>query len=42
MSLSRLQINCRNTCEIAAAVSMFVGIESPPRSGVHRPEIETK
>ncbi len=35
-----LETNCRNTCEIAAAVSMFVGIESPPRSGVHGPEIE--
>ena len=42
MIINRLQINCRNTCEIAAAVSMFVGIESPPRSGVHGPEIETE
>ena len=42
MIIDRLQINCRNTCEIAAAVSMFVGIESPPRSGVHGPEIETE
>lgn len=37
-----LEVNCRNTCEIAAAVSMFVGIKSPPRSGVHGPLIKTE
>ena len=37
-----LKINCRNTCEIAAAVSMFVGIKSPPISGVHGPLIKTE
>ena len=42
MTLGRLKINCRNTYEIAAAVSMFLGIESLPRSGVHGPLIQTK
>ena len=37
-----LEINCRNTYEIAAAVSMFLGIDSLPRSGVHGPLIQTK
>ena len=37
-----LEINCRNTYEIAAAVSMFLGIESLPRDGVHGPLIETR
>ena len=42
MTLGRLKINCRNTYEIAAAVSMFLGIDSLPRSGVHGPLIQTK
>ena len=37
---STLEINCRNTYEIAAAFSMFVKIESPPMSGVHGPLIQ--
>ena len=36
----KLEINCRNTYEISAAVSMFLGIESLPRSGVHGPRIQ--
>ena len=42
MTLGRLKINCRNTYEIAAAVSMFLGIDSLPRSGVHGPLIQTR
>ena len=42
MTLGRLKINCRNTYEIAAAFSMFLGIDSLPRSGVHGPLIQTK
>ena len=42
ITLGRLKINCRNTYEIAAAVSMFLGIDSLPRSGVHGPLIQTK
>lgn len=42
MTLSRLKINCRNTYEIAAAVSMLVDIETLPRSGVHGPLIQIK
>ena len=42
MTLGRLKINCRNTYEIAAAVSMFLDIDSLPRSGVHGPLIQTK
>lgn len=42
MTLGRLKINCRNTYEIAAAASMFLGIDSLPRSGVHGPLIQTK
>lgn len=41
-TLGRLKINCRNTYEIAAAVSMFVDIKSLPRSGVHGPLIQTE
>ena len=37
-----LEINCRNTYEITAAVSMFLRIDSLPRSGVHGPLIQTK
>ena len=37
-----LEINCRNTYEIAAAASMFLRIDSLPRSGVHGPLIQTK
>ena len=40
MALGRLEINCRNTYEIAAAVSMLVDIETPPRLGVHGPLLE--
>ena len=37
-----LQINCRNTYEIAAAVTMFADIkESAPKPGVHGPLIQT-
>ena len=35
-----LEINCRNTYEIAAAVSMLVDISTLPRSGVHGPLIQ--
>ena len=35
-----LETNCRNTYEIAAAVAMFVDIESPSRSGVHGPLVQ--
>lgn len=35
-----LEINCRNTYEIAAAVSMLVDIPTLPRSGVHGPLIQ--
>lgn len=37
-----LETNCRNTHEIAAAVSKFVGIDAPIISGVHGPLVETK
>ena len=40
MTLGRLKINCRNTYEIAAAVSMLIDIETLPRSGVHGPLIQ--
>lgn len=40
MTISRLKINCRNTYEIAAAVSMLVDIETLPRPGVHGPLIQ--
>jgi superfamily I DNA and RNA helicase len=36
----RLKTNCRNTHEIAAAVAMFVDIESPPMSGVYGPLVQ--
>lgn len=42
LTLGRLEINCRNTYEIAAAVSMLVDIETLPRSGVHGPLIKTE
>ncbi len=42
MTVGRLKINCRNTYEIAAAVSMLVDIETLPRSGVHGPLIQIK
>ena len=35
-----LNINCRNTYEIAAAFAMFADIVSPPISGVHGPLIQ--
>lgn len=37
-----LETNCRNTHEIADAVSKFVGIDAPIISGVHGPLVETK
>ena len=40
LTVSKLKINCRNTYEIAAAVSMLVDIETLPRLGVHGPFIE--
>ena len=40
MTLGRLKINCRNTYEIAAAVSMLIDIKTLPRSGVHGPLIQ--
>ena len=42
MTLGRLKINCRNTYEIAAAVSMLVDIETLPRKGVHGPLIQVE
>lgn len=42
MTLGRLEVNCRNTYQIAAAVSMFLDIDSLPRSGVQGPVIQTK
>ena len=42
MTLGRLKINCRNTYEIAAAVSMLIDIETFPRSGVHGPRIQVE
>ena len=37
-----LEINCRNTQEIADEVAKLVRIESPPRRGVHGPLVQTK
>ena len=42
MIRDRLEINCRNTCEIAAAVSMFLPMRPRPRRGLHGPLIQTK
>ena len=41
-SNSFLEINCRNTQEIADEVAKLVRIESPPRRGVHGPLVQTK
>ena len=37
-----LEINCRNTQEIAEEVAKLVRIESPPRRGVHGPLVQTR
>ena len=37
-----LEINCRNTQEIADEVAKLVRIESPPRRGVHGPLVQTR
>ena len=41
-SNSFLEINCRNTQEIADEVAKLVRIESPPRRGVHGPLVQTR
>ena len=37
-----LEVNCRNTQEIADEVARLVRIESPPRRGVHGPLVQTR
>ena len=37
-----LETNCRNTQEITDEVARLVRIESPPRSGVHGPLVQTR
>ncbi len=41
-SNSFLEVNCRNTQEIADEVAKLVRIESPPRRGVHGPLVQTR
>ena len=38
----RLEQNCRNTHEVAAAISHWIKVPSLPRSGVHGPLVQTK
>ena len=38
----RLEQNCRNTHEVAAAISHWINVPSLPRSGVHGPLVQVK
>ena len=38
----RLEQNCRNTHEVAAAISLWIKVPSLPRSGVHGPLVQVK